>query len=160
MKSKKQTPEMSFIKKMLALKRAGIDISPETKINTSSEQELLPLNERIVKVLGIIEKPVKSTDMLYWIMYDIENNKVRNQIAKYLIKKGCVRVQKSIFLAKTERAKFDEIYRTLKEVNELYQNYDSIILIPISTDEIKAMKLVGSNIDFSLFVKKPNTLFF
>lgn len=157
---KNKNVEMSFIKKMLALKKAGIGISPVEEKYLTENEEILPLNERVYKILGIVEKPLKTTDMLYWVMYDIENNKVRNQISKYLLKKGCIRVQKSIFLAKTERLKFDEIYKTLKEVNEVYDNYDSIIMIPISTDEINAMKLVGNNVDFSLFVKKPNTLFF
>ncbi|MBN2395214.1 MAG: CRISPR-associated endonuclease Cas2 [Candidatus Atribacteria bacterium] len=35
--------------------------------------------------------------MYYLIAYDIENNKIRNKIAKYLEKKG-KRIQKSVFL--------------------------------------------------------------
>lgn len=48
----------------------------------------------------------------------------------------------------------------MKEVQECYDNNDSILLIPISTDEIRAMKLIGKNIDFDLAIKNRNTLFF
>ncbi len=92
-------------------------------------------------------------------MYDIESNKVRTLVAKYLIRKGCTRVQKSIFIASTERPVFDEIRKDLKEVQECYDNSDSIILVPVSTDEIRAMKVIGQNIDFDLALKNKNTLF-
>ena len=98
--------------------------------------------------------------MVYFIMYDIENNKVRTQVAKYLIKKGCTRVQKSIFLANTNRTVYSEIKSDMKEVQECYENNDSIFLVPVSTDEIKAMSVIGQNIDFDLILQNKNTLFF
>ena len=97
--------------------------------------------------------------MIYFIMYDIESNKVRTLVAKYLIRKGCTRVQKSIFIASSERPVFDEIRKDLKEVQECYDNSDSILLVPVSTDEIRAMKVIGQNIDFDLALKNKNTLF-
>jgi hypothetical protein len=45
-------------------------------------------------------------------------------------------------------------------VQECYENNDSILLVPVSTDEIKAMKVIGQNIDFDLILKNKNTLFF
>lgn len=98
--------------------------------------------------------------MLFFIMYDIENNKVRTQIAKYLIKKGCLRVQKSIFFAETERKVFNEIHSDLKDIQELYDNMDSIFFVPVSSDQLRAMKIVGQSIDFELITGNKNTLFF
>ena len=98
--------------------------------------------------------------MIYFVMYDIENNKVRNLVARYLIKKGCTRIQKSIFIASTDRNVYNQIQTDLKEVQECYDNNDSIILVPVSTDEIRSMKLIGQNIDFDLALKNRNTLFF
>jgi len=49
---------------------------------------------------------VKTNDALQVVHYDIENNKIRNYIAKYLERKGCIRVQKSIFIAESARKKF------------------------------------------------------
>ncbi|HRW12521.1 MAG TPA: CRISPR-associated endonuclease Cas2 [Syntrophomonas sp.] len=122
--------------------------------------ELPSLPERIDKVLGVLNTQNNNPrQMIYFIMYDIESNKVRTLVAKYLIRKGCTRVQKSIFIASTERPVFDEIRKDLKEVQECYDNSDSIILVPVSTDEIRAMKVIGQNIDFDLALKNKNTLF-
>jgi len=121
----------------------------------------MPLNERIEQILGVVKRLDKNSNkMIYFVMYDIENNKVRTQVAKYLIKKGCTRVQKSIFLANTNRVVYSEIKNDLKEVQECYENNDSILLVPVSTDEIKAMKIIGQNIDFDLILQNKNTLFF
>ncbi len=98
--------------------------------------------------------------MLFFIMYDIENNKVRTQIAKYLIKKGCLRVQKSIFFAEAERKVFNDIHSDLKAIQELYDNMDSIFFVPVSSDQLRAMKIVGQSIDFELIAGNKNTLFF
>ena len=98
--------------------------------------------------------------MLFFVMYDIEDNKVRTHIAKYLIKKGCVRIQKSIYIADQKPAIYREIHDTLREVQDIYDNKDSIILVPISTDEMRAMKIIGENIDFDMSLGNKNTLFF
>jgi len=72
-----------------------------------TEIEIAPLSERIRFILQIIQRqPVKSTTMNYLILYDIEKNKVRNLVAKYLLSRGCIRIQKSVFLAHTEHKKF------------------------------------------------------
>ncbi len=98
--------------------------------------------------------------MLYFVMYDIENDKIRNHIAKFLIRKGCTRVQKSIFLADTQRQIYSEIHQTLKEVQEVYDNHDSIFLVPIASDDLRAMKVIGENLDLDLTLGNKNTLFF
>lgn len=98
--------------------------------------------------------------MLYLVMYDIEDDRVRTMIAKYLLRKGCIRIQKSVYLADTPREVFEEIATTLKEVNQLYDNHDSIILLPLSIDELRSMKIIGKDVDLSLFTDPPNLLFY
>ncbi len=93
-------------------------------------------------------------------MYDIENDKVRNEIAKYLIRKGCIRIQKSVYIANLKRPVFDEIHKTLRQVQQMYENNDSILLIPVSTDEVKAMKIIGQNVDVDLILGNKNVQFF
>ena len=158
--AKKKKKELTFPEKLRKIKNAGLEGSPEIRAKQASDV-LEPLSERIQQILGIVKR-VKSNSqkMIYFVMYDIENNKVRNQVAKYLIKKGCTRVQKSIFLANTNRAVYGEIKSDLKEVQECYENNDSIFLVPVSTDEIKAMSIIGQNIDFDLILQNRNTLFF
>ena len=94
------------------------------------------------------------------VMYDIEDNRVRNQVVKYLLKKGCSRIQKSIFLGNTEHTIYAQIKDDLTAVQECYENHDSIILVPISTDYLQVMRIIGKNIDIDILLKNKNTLFF
>lgn len=93
-------------------------------------------------------------------MYDIESNKVRTQIAKYLLREGCFRIQRSIFLADLPAEKMDKIRRDLTEVQACYDNHDSILVVPISTDYLQAMKVIGKTIDVDIIMQTRNTLFF
>ena len=122
--------------------------------------DLKPLPERIQLILGIIKNhPVKATTMNYLIMYDIEKDKVRHLIAKYLLSQGCIRVQKSVFLCHSDQAKFDAIRNTLAEINEVYENMDSIILIPLNVSDARSMKLIGHNVNIEQIIDPPNTVF-
>ncbi|TXF87982.1 CRISPR-associated endonuclease Cas2 [Neolewinella aurantiaca] len=125
------------------------------------DDQLPDLNERVAQILGIIQAaPIKADAMVYLIMYDITDNKVRREIANYLITAGCTRIQKSVYLIKTANARFEEIHDTLREVNELYANDDSIILVPVNSSDVRGMKLIGQNVDIQLITDPPNTLFF
>ncbi len=152
--------ELSFPEKLRKLKNAGIAGSPQVGAN-NGDDGLKPLPERVNRMLGIFNNLAKTDGkMIYFVMYDIENNKVRAQVVKYLIKKGCTRVQKSIFLANTNRQVYDQIRDDLRAVQACYENNDSIFLVPVSTDEIKAMSVIGQKIDFDLILQNRNTLFF
>ncbi|WP_314666754.1 CRISPR-associated endonuclease Cas2 [Prevotella aurantiaca] len=106
------------------------------------------------------KKSRPATNMLFFVMYDIESNKVRYHISKYLERKGCVRIQRSIFLADLDKSIYDEIRSDLAEVQSLYDNHDSIIVCPVSTDQLRAMKVIGENIDVDIIIHSRNTLFF
>lgn len=160
----KKEEAMSFVERMRLFKQAGISGSKDIKTSGELPESLElvdDINERIRRIIGIINQPQNSMGMMmYLIMYDIENNKIRTYIAKYLEEKNCVRIQKSIFMARTEVSVFTEIHRTLKEVQEVYENRDSILMIPIAADQLRALKVIGPNIDFELFQGNKNTLFF
>jgi len=98
--------------------------------------------------------------MLFFVMYDIEDKRVRNLVSKYLVKKGCTRIQKSIFLADLPSSKYEKIRNDLTEVQAAYENLDSILVVPISTDYLKSMKIIGKNISVDVITKSKNTLFF
>jgi len=151
---------VSFIEKMHKLKASGLagNSPPDT---AAGDPDLPDLAQRVRNIMGIFDKQtLKPNQMIFFVMYDIENNKVRNLVAKYLIRKGCTRVQKSIFLAQANRSVYDEIKNDLKEVQGCYENSDSILLVPVSTEQIQAMKIIGMNIDFDLILGNRNTLFF
>ncbi len=137
--------------------KAGLTVNEDPKI----DDPLLSLDERLKNILQIIKsKPVKSTTMTYLIMYDIENNKVRTRISKYLEKKGCIRIQKSIFMTNSESKEFNEIHATLVEVQSYYESQDSIMLVPFNTSDMRSMKIIGKEINIQTLVDKPTTLFF
>ncbi|MDR1403384.1 MAG: CRISPR-associated endonuclease Cas2 [Tannerellaceae bacterium] len=144
------------------LKRYASGLSPNAPdLRKSVDFDELPsIDSRIEEILNIVKRKHDKSRMLFFVMYDIENNKVRNQVVKYLLRKGCFRVQKSIFLADLEHAVYQEIKNDLAEVQACYENADSILVVPISTDYLQAMKIIGKNIDVDLVLKSKNTLFF
>jgi len=157
---KKKKPErISYFQKTVFLRKAGIGFAPVKK-RSPDNLHLEDLPVRIKILLDIFQKPIKKTDTMYLIMYDIEDNKVRTQIAKYLIRAGCIRIQKSVYIAQTARKQYLAIKETLSEVQQMYENNDSVLIVPVSRDELKAMNVIGKNIDISLFTEDPNTLFF
>ena len=68
-------------------------------------------------------------------------------------------MQKSVFLGHSEHKKFDEIQKTLAEINDVYENEDSIILVPLNVSDAKSMKLIGKNVNISQIIDPPNTVF-
>jgi len=154
---KPRKKEYSLKEALAKIAEAGLQPIRGIPINN----DLDSLSERIKLILQIVKaEPVKATEMVYLIMYDISDDKVRIQIAKYLLKQGCVRIQKSVFLLKSSNKVFDEIHETLREVNSYYQNKDSIIIVPVNSADVRSMKLIGHNINVEAITDKPNTLFF
>ena len=153
--------ELNFLVKVKKIKQAGLNHLRPPDSDDPYVQKLETIEERIERIFRIFNKYKNNPGkMIFMIMYDIENNKIRHQISKYLIKKGCIRIQKSIFLAEAERNKYQEIHKTLKEVQEVYENHDSILFIPISVDELRAMKMVGHQIDVDFIMNNRSTMFF
>lgn len=158
---RKKRKKLTFAEKLRRIKNAGITRTEPLNRKVEGIEQIPELNIRIRKVLNIFEEhPKQDNTMLYFVMYDIENDKIRTQVSKYLIRKGCTRIQKSIFLADTKRTTYDDIHQTLKEVQDVYDNHDSIFLVPISSDDLRSMKVIGENIDFDLTLGNKNTLFF
>lgn len=162
--AKKEFTELDFVARMKALaKKAGIKDSPSPNrdIDPTKDDGIMSLDERLEKIFEITQKSNReASNMLFFVMYDIENNRVRTLVSKYLIKKGCTRIQKSIFLADLSREKYEMIKSDLAEVQAAYENYDSILVVPISTEYLNAMKVIGKNISVDVITKSKNTLFF
>lgn len=151
---------VSFVEKMLRFKKAGLQNVHYINHCRSSSDEMMELDERLRYIIGITQTSRKGNNMIFFVMYDVANDKVRHQIVKYLQREGCVRVQKSIFLADLPVTQYDKIRNDLAEVQACYENEDSILIVPISTDYLHAMKIIGQSINMDLIVDKPNTLFF
>lgn len=145
---------------MILRRESGLSHDGIAEENAPSDEGCPELPERLRHMLHILRnKPVKATDMIYLIMYDIENDKIRNAVAKYLISKGCIRIQKSVFIARTSSRLFQEIFKAMKEIQQAYENNDSIILAPINTTDVRSMKIVGKNITLESITDPPDVLF-
>lgn len=158
--AKKKT-EISFVQMMRKFNRAGIEGSPSPNRRGCKIDDITSLEDRIDKLLGLVNQINRpSINMIFFVMYDIENNKVRNHVAKYLLRQGCTRVQRSVFIADLPNSNYDSIRNDLTEVQAAYENNDSILIVPISTDYLTAMRVIGQTIEMDIITHKRNTLFF
>lgn len=158
---RKKKPPLTFVEIMAKLHRAGMDDSPSPNRSIDDLDALPCLEQRLQLIFNIVNQSHRPANrMLFFVMYDIESNKVRRQVVRYLEKMGCTRVQKSIFLADLATDKYERIKNDLTEVQACYDNYDSILVVPISTDYLGAMKVIGQSINLDVITKRKNTLFF
>lgn len=140
---------------------AGLSGAGTIGRTTGCLDELPTLPERIRQILNIISSAErKPGNMICFIMYDITSNKVRTLIAKFLQGKGCTRVQKSIFMADMPSDAFQDIAMKLRDIQKMYDNNDSILIVPLSEDYARAMKIIGQEVDVDLILHSKNTLFF
>lgn len=158
-------PPLTFAQRMQKL--AAAQIKNNQPIPSASEppqaapDALKDLNVRIKHILQLTEKAKKKPGrMIFFVMYDIEDNKVRRLVSQYLERKGCTRIQRSIFLAETSVETYNAIKNDLTEVQSAYDNHDSIIVLPISTDHLRMMKVIGQHIAVDVITHSRNTLFF
>lgn len=157
---KKKEP-INYLDAIRKIRHSGLSGSPSPNRITGYLETMPSIQSRVDFILGLVNHHhPKATDMLFFVMYDIEDNKVRRYIAKYLEQQGCLRVQKSIFLADLDIQKFNEIKSDIKEVQQVYDNEDSILVVPISSDYLKSMSIIGKNISIEVITRSKNTLFF
>jgi len=150
-----------YIEILRKLKRSGLSGSPPPNRTQVDFDDLPSMEERTQRILGVVNRQDRSAaNMLFFVMYDIESDKVRRYIVKYLQRKGCTRVQRSIFLADLDTSTYEEIRKDLAEVQAVYDNNDSILVVPISTELLRSMKIIGQNIDIDVIMNNRNTLFF
>jgi CRISPR-associated protein Cas2 len=160
--ARKKQRKWSFPEALALLRRAGVESMTLRRPSAYRDDPELPsVTERVQRILDFLEQAhsKKATDMFCFIMYDITDNKIRNYLAKYLLRQGCMRVQKSVFLAQLKRNKYREMVQTLTEVNDMYDNNDSIFIVPIGESDLMAMSMIGRNVDYSMVVENPGTLF-
>lgn len=160
---RKQRPPLTLVEQMQKLKAARLT-NPSAQ-QTDDVESLQPsigsVEERVKKILGIVNRKKKNTNhMLFFVMYDIESNKVRTLVHKYLKRMGCTPVQRSIFLADTSIETYNRIKEDLVAVQEAYDNDDSILVVPLSTDYLKMMKIIGHKIEIDVITHSKSTLFF
>lgn len=161
---RKKKPPLSFVEQMRKLKSAQLSSLPSPAAEEEAKAlapEIDTLDNRVKKILGLLDQHKKRNGrMLFFVMYDIESNKVRTLVHKYLKRMGCTPIQRSIFLADTDIAVYNRIKSDLAAVQESYENNDSIIVLPVTTDYLRMMKIIGQKIEVDVITHSRNTLFF
>ena len=151
-----------FLKRRLLKERAGIANNEPIDHEVDEDVErIASLEERLRVILAIEKNPCRpATNMIFFVIYDIASNKVRRSVAKYLEAKGCHRVQKSVFLADLPSKVYQEIENDLRTVQEMYDNDDCIFVLPLSAEHMKALTVIGHEINIDLILKSKSTMFF
>lgn len=159
---RKKKPPMSFAECMAKIAASRIATKGVKSGDAmSSDDALESLAVRVKKILGLSEIIKNTNDrMLFFVMYDIENNKVRRLVSKYLQRKGCTRIQRSVFLGEASSETYSLVKHDLAAVQAAYENDDSIIVLPVSTDYLRMMKIIGQKIEVDVITHSRNTLFF
>ncbi len=80
--------------------------------------------------------------MSYLVSYDVSDDKIRLKISKCLVAEGCVRLQKSVFVAPRYTTK--EIRKLKSKLLSILQSpnasgIDSILCVPISEAQLEEL---------------------
>jgi CRISPR-associated endoribonuclease cas2 len=87
--------------------------------------------------------------MNYLLSYDISNDKSRKRVSDYLLEKGFLRVQNSVFLGEIHITKIDDILENICLLVD--KKEDSIFCIPINKEDYKNIFNFGKNEDYNLY---------
>ena len=86
--------------------------------------------------------------MHYVICYDLENDRLRDRVAKLLQKQGCSRVQRSVFVARGfERREYSHLRAALRRLLARHPGgpADSVLFIPLREGEEARIEALGLN---------------
>lgn len=92
---------------------------------------------------------------MYWLLYDIPNNRTRLKLVRLCKDSGLTRVQKSCFFGEIRK---DSLGRLMKEIETLVSPDDSVYLIPINQNVVSQTKVWGKAAGYE--ARKPTVCFF
>lgn len=95
--------------------------------------------------------------MIAWVLYDIEDDKVRSKVAKLCKQAGLYRVQFSVFLGSIETNQKDTLELQIEELID--EDKDSVYIFPMSKSELKATALLGKAFDKKMITDEVKALF-
>jgi len=95
--------------------------------------------------------------MIAWVLYDIEDDKVRSKVAKLCKQAGLYRVQFSVFLGTIENNQKDTLELQIEELIDI--DKDSVYIFPMSKSELKATALLGKAFDKKMITDEVKALF-
>lgn len=81
---------------------------------------------------------------MYWLLYDISDNRRRNKLARLCLDCGLRRVQKSCFYGSVDRVRVKQLQQSL---NQLLLPEDHVCLIPVSQKTVSSTMIWGHEND-------------
>jgi len=104
--------------------------------------------------------PTTQKNEFSLIAYDIQNNKIRDKIAKKLLYLGLTRIQYSVFAGPLQERLEKDWKIFLGMLNPtLNQNTDRILMLPVHSGLLLQIEQFGTqNIDLKLVFGMQNTL--
>ena len=120
----------------------------------------LPTAERMALVQRWLRtrSPQAIRHVVFVVMYDITDDKVRKYVADFLLREGMVRIQKSVFLGKRPVKAYRTLADKLREINGMYANHDSILVMPVPEEKAYRMRVIGVDLDVRMVLARPNVL--
>ncbi len=95
--------------------------------------------------------------MIVWVLYDIEDDKVRTKVAKICKQAGLYRVQFSVFLGMLDANAKDAL--ELQIADMIDEEKDSVYIFPMSKNELQATALLGKAFNKKLVTDEVKALF-
>lgn len=95
--------------------------------------------------------------MIAWVLYDIEDDRVRSRVAKYCKQAGLYRVQFSVFLGTLDKNQRDVLQLQIEELID--EERDSVYMFPMSKAELQQTILLGKAFDKKLVTDEVKALF-
>ena len=96
--------------------------------------------------------------MITWVLYDIENDRARNRVAKFCKQAGLYRVQYSVFLGTLDGHEKDKLELQIQP--EIDESKDKVYIFPMSKGELQQTVLLGQAFDKKLVSDEVLALFF
>lgn len=102
---------------------------------------------------------INSNDVIFLVMYDISDNYTRRTVVDYLLREGCLRIQRSIFMGNLPFCKMQNIARTLEDIYEGSSSDDSYIIMPLRKESIGAMVICGDRRNIDMILRRQDIVF-
>lgn len=96
--------------------------------------------------------------MITWVLYDIENDRARDKVAKACKQSGLYRVQYSCFLGTLDAHEKDVLELRIRDLID--ESVDKVYIFPMSKSELKDSVLLGQAFDKKLVTDEVLALFF
>jgi CRISPR-associated protein Cas2 len=96
--------------------------------------------------------------MITWVLYDIENDKARNKIAKTCKQSGLYRVQYSCFLGSMSPSDKDSLQLQIEALIDTSK--DKVYIFRMNREQLRQCAMLGQAFDKKLVTDDIKSLFF